>query len=280
MDLYEAAINDIAAKVPGAAPGDYIQDGLWYCGKCHTPMQYRVEILGRMRAMPVMCACRKAEHEAEEAASRRRERAELVDKLRRQCFADTDKGTDTARFENDDRRSPQLSDAMRRYAGKWDDMRAQNVGLLLYGPVGTGKSYYAACIANALMEREKPVPVLMTSLARIINTVSGIYDKQEYIDRVTRYPLLILDDIGTERDSGYGMEQVYNVIDARYRMGRPLIATTNTPLEQIKNPDTLAQQRIYSRLLQMCQPIKVDGTDRRRDAIKATYAERQKMLGL
>lgn len=282
MNPFEAVINDIAANVPGAVPGDYTgNDGLLYCWKCQTPKQYRVRILGRERAMPVMCSCRKEQHEAEREAERKRRREEFVCNLRHECFADTDKETVTAYFKNDDRRNENLSNAMKRYAAQWEDMQAQNIGLLLYGPVGTGKSFYAACIANELIDREKPVPVLMTSLARIINTVSGMYDgKQDYIDKIVRYPLLILDDIGTERSTEYALEQVYSVIDARYRTGRPLIVTTNTPIEKIKAPETLAQQRIYSRLLQMCQPVKVDGTDRRRDALKSTFSERQKLLGL
>lgn len=283
MNQFEAVINDIAANVPGAEPGDYIgdSDGLLYCGKCQTPKQYRVRILGRERAMPVMCSCRKEQHEAEQTAERKRKREEFVCNLRHECFADTNEETVTAYFKNDDRRNVNLSDAMKRYAAQWEDMQAQNMGLLLYGPVGTGKSFYAACIANELIDREKPVPVLMTSLARIINTVSGMYDgKQDYIDKIVRYPLLILDDIGTERSTEYALEQVYSVIDARYRTGRPLIVTTNTPIEKIKAPETLAQQRIYSRLLQMCHPIKVDGADRRRDALKNNFSERQKLLGL
>lgn len=282
MNMYDAAIKEIASNVPGAADGDYIgEDGLLYCGKCDTPKQHLVTIVGREYVMPMMCDCRRAEVEAEREAERKRRRDDFISGLRRTCFADTIDDAATARFSEDDRKNEKLSDAMMRYASQWEEMKEQNVGLLLYGPVGTGKSFYAACIANALIDREKPVPVLMTSLSRIISTVSGMFEgKQEYIDEIVHYPLLILDDIGTERGTEYALEQVYSVIDARYRTGLPLIVTTNTPIERIKAPETLAQQRIYSRLLQMCQPVKVDGTDRRRDAVKRTFMERQKLLGL
>ena len=40
---------------------------------------------------------------------------------------------------------------------------------------------------------------------------------------VRQYPLLILDDFGMERGTEYGLEQVFNVIDSRYRSGKPLI---------------------------------------------------------
>ena len=52
----------------------------------------------------------------------------------------------------------------------------------------------------------------------------------EYISRLCRYPLLILDDFGMERGTEYGLEQVFNVIDSRYRSRKPLIVTTNLTL--------------------------------------------------
>lgn len=279
----ENLIDSAASRVPGASEGDYTNpgDGLLYCGKCNTPKQYRVKILGRDRIVPVMCACRKAAADAEAKEEAARKKKELADALRRTCFSESDGSAKEARFEIDDKRNDRLSQAMRTYSDRWDEMREQNIGLLLYGPVGTGKSFYAACIANALIDREKPVSVLMTSLSRIINAVQATFDgKQEYIDRIVSYPLLILDDVGTERTTEYALEQVYNIIDARYRTGKLLIVTTNTPIEKIKSPETLAQQRIYSRLLEMCQPVKVDGTDRRRDSVKRNYAERNALLGL
>lgn len=283
MSIYQQAVANIAAAMPGKEPGDYInpKDDLLYCGKCNTPKQYRIKIFGAMRTVPVICDCKKAERDAEDAAAEAIARQKKREELRIQCFANTDVANAQTCFRNDDQRDAPIAAAMQRYAKQWPEMRDKNIGLLLYGPVGTGKSFYAACIANALIDAEKPVPVLMTSLARIINTVQGMFDgRQEYIDSLARYPLLVLDDVGTERTTGYALEQVYNVIDARYRSGKPLIITTNTPIERIKAPETLEQQRIYSRLLEMCHPIKIDGPDRRREAVKQDYAARKKLLGL
>ena len=58
-------------------------------------------------------------------------------------------------FENDNGRNPQAGIA-RRYVEHWEDMRADNIGCLFWGGVGTGKSYLAGCIANALMEKKSP----------------------------------------------------------------------------------------------------------------------------
>ena len=42
----------------------------------------------------------------------------------------------------------------RAYVEHWDEAYRNNTGLLLFGDVGTGKSFFAGCIANALLDRE------------------------------------------------------------------------------------------------------------------------------
>ena len=76
--------------------------------------------------------------------------------------------------------------------------------------------------------------------------------RNEYIDRLCRFPLLILDDFGMEHGTEYGLEQVYNVVDSRYRSQKPLIVTTNLTLEELQHPEDTAHARIYDRLLEMC----------------------------
>ena len=87
----------------------------------------------------------------------------------------------------------------------------------------------------------------------ILNDLAASFEgRNEYISRLCRYPLLILDDFGMERGTEYGLEQVFNVIDSRYRSGKPLIVTTNLTLDDLHNPEDTAHSRIYDRLLSMC----------------------------
>ena len=138
-------------------------------------------------------------------------------------------------FEHDNGRNPQTETA-RFYVESWETMQAENIGYLFWGGVGTGKSYLAACIANALMEKE--VAVRMTNFATILGDLAASFEgRNEYISRLCSYPLLILDDFGMERGTEYGLEQVYSVIDSRYRSGKPLIATTNLTLEELQHAE-------------------------------------------
>ena len=175
-------------------------------------------------------------------------------------------------FGNDNGKCPQMDKAL-FYVEHWEDMEAENIGYLLWGKVGAGKSYFAGCIANALMERE--ISVCMTNFALILNDLAASYkDRNEYIDRLCRFPLLILDDFGMERGTEYGLEQVYNVVDSRYRSNKPLIVTTNLTLEELQNPEDTPHARIYDRLLEMCSPVCFTGENFR----KATAQEKMERL--
>ena len=148
-----------------------------------------------------------------------------------------------------------------KYVTNWQKMKQNHMGYLFWEPVGTGKSYLASCIANALLEQE--VTVKMTNFNTILNDLFAVEDKTEYIRSLNGYELLIIDDLGVERNSEYALENIFSVIDRRYRSGKPLIITTNLPLVQLKQETKIEKKRIYDRILERCIPVKIDGVSRR-----------------
>ncbi len=139
---------------------------------------------------------------------------------------------------------------------EWEDMRQRNIGYMVMGPVGTGKSFFAGCVANALMEQG--ISVMMTNFSRILNELTKYHaDKNEIIAGLgTPYPLLIIDDLGIERNSEFALEMIYNVVDRRYCTRKPLIVTTNLSYQDMTRKDLdIEHQRIYSRLMEMCFPV-------------------------
>lgn len=281
-----AMINGISERIAEACPadqGDYLNaDGLLMCHKCNTPKQcrVRVQIAGVMdeeRVVAMMCACEKEKREKEERAIAHRDFLLQRDRNRHHGFSDEEMQHWT--FENDDLSNPRLTQAMRNYVEHFPDFKKKGKGLLLYGDVGTGKTYAACEVANALIDQGHQV--LVTNFAKLCNTLQGMFEgKQQYIDSLNRYALLIIDDLAAERDTEYMQEQVYNIIDARYRAGLPMIITTNLSGQQLKNPDSISKERIYSRILERCHPIEVKGADRRRAALKDSYAETKNILGM
>ena len=250
-------------------PDDYIENGIIYCGKCHSPKQLLLTAPPMSGALvPIPCACIKEQRDREDAAKAARAHRETVARLKRQAFACAPMRTWT--FEHDNGNCPQMYLA-RHYVEHWPEMAEKNTGYLLWGGVGTGKSFFAGCIANALLEQE--VPIRMTNFAEVINDLNATFEKNEYISHLCHYPLLILDDFGMERGTEYGLEQVYNVIDTRYRIQKPLIVTTNLSLHDLKHPRDSAHARIFDRLLAMCVPIMFTGSSMRKDAAKAKLAD-------
>ena len=235
------------------------EDGLIYCGKCHTPVQCRITFEGRERIMPCICKCQKEEREQQEQRMKEEEQLLYVRRLKAAGIQERHLQDWTFASATD---TPSVQMA-KRYTENWKKVKAENLGLLLWGDVGTGKSFLAACIANALLE--KGVPVLMTNFSKILNQMGAMYsdERYRYIASFNRFSLLIIDDLGIERNTEYALEQVYAVVDERYKAGLPLIITTNLTISQLRNPEDVAHARIYSRILEMCTPVHVPGLDRR-----------------
>lgn len=269
------AINNAVPVEDGES--DYTENGLKMCGKCGTPKQVRVELGGKMATVNCMCRCQLEKAERDEAEKQRLKEESRIAELRRECFSDSKMERWT--FDADDGKDARLMKVANAYAVRFDELRAEGKGLLLWGDTGNGKSFAAACIANALIDRG--VPCLMTNFARLSNIVNATFqDKQRRIDELDGYELLVIDDLASERDTEYMNEVVFAIIDARYRSGKPLIVTTNLTADELKNPETMHRKRVYSRIMEMCVPVKVEGADRRRAKMGEDYKRISSMLGL
>lgn len=271
-------IEKTAAENIKAEQGDYIgEDGLLYCGKCRTKKQGEYNMpWGKVRPY-ILCKCESEKRAAEEEEIKLAEQKRRIKELRRIGFPESKLQEWT--FENDDNANSRITQAMKKYVDNFTEFRKSGQGLLLYGDVGTGKTYAAAEVANALID--KGHFVLMTNFARIANTVSGMFEgKQEYYDSFNRFELLILDDLAAERKTEYMQEIVYNVIDSRYRAGLPMIITTNLTARELKNPQDITNKRIFDRVLERCLPIEVKGENRRHKKVAENFNELNSLLGL
>lgn len=275
----------VAASLQNRNEDDYLdEEGFLVCGKCHTRKQQDITLPAfgtqpeRVIRVGIACECRKKELEAERAAEERRQFLQRMEVLRRDGI--TDPAYLRYTFDQDDNRNPEVSEVCRRYVEHWDDMFKDNIGILFYGGVGTGKSFLACCIANALIE--KLVPVSVTNFPRILNRLQGFdEERQAFIDKLQRYKLLVIDDLGVERDTSYSVEQVFNVVDTRSRSGMPLIITTNLSMDDLKNPPSLGHARIYDRVLEMCPiRLKLVGESRRTTIANERRDKAKKLLGL
>ena len=205
---------------------EYIKDGHAYCKNCHERKDGKaLEMLGEKRIYKVSCKC-----------------------------------------DRDGEENQSLTIA-KNFVKEYEEMKKENIGLIFYGSVGSGKTYLACSIANALIEQYQ-ISVKIRNFAQIINNLqkSGFdFDKNEYIESLVNTSVLILDDLGIERDTSYAKEQVYNIVNNRYLKQKPTIFTTNLSYDTISNcTESVEYQRIYSRIIEMCIPVMVVGLDYRK----------------
>lgn len=255
---------------------EYMKDGHAYCKTCHERKDGEVKSLMDMKFIfKNNCKCDRERFEKQ----KQREKEQEIERLKRSCFISMSQWAYT--FDNYKGETDKSYTIAKNYVKEYEQMKKENIGLLFCGTVGSGKTYLACCIANALIE-EYMIRVKIRNFAQIINDLqkSGFdLDKNDYIESLTNVSVLILDDLGIERDTSYAKEQVYNIVNSRYLKQKPTIFTTNLPYEKIQNSDDgVEYERIYSRIIEMCIPVKVMGEDFRKRLQKEKLKQNKERL--
>lgn len=272
-DFLDSIFEAIAGNVPEF--DNYTEaDGVKRCVKCGGALQTVVEFNGVQKTVPCICKCEKERRDNEERERRARERRE-----QNRLFGLHNEILQKWTFENDNGNNPRVFAALKNYVANFETLAADGHGLLLYGNVGTGKTYAAASVANALIDCD--YKVLMTNFSHIVNDLQESFEgRNKKIRKLNENDLLIIDDLAAERQTDYMNEIIYSVIDARYRVNKPLIITTNLSIDSFKNPPNVATARIYDRIIEKCFPVEVNGVSQRRAKIAAEYNDIKNILGL
>lgn len=246
-----------------------------YCGKEYiknsADLSYMPEFMQEKLKYIPACNCLEKLHEQEmEALRKKQDEESRMNRVKK--FMDisvVDAKFFKSTFENADMSSKHMRTA-ERYAKSFLT-KNQNVGMLLYGGVGTGKTYATACIANYLREHGKSVFVM--NLGLYFNKLKIEWEKEEkaVLENVKKCDLLIIDDFGAEMTSNtenvtWRDEKIFNLIDTAYRSEKPLIISTNLRYHEDLSKCEIEKNlgsRIRDRVVDMCYPIAVIGKSRR-----------------
>jgi DNA replication protein DnaC len=106
-------------------------------------------------------------------------------------------------------------------------------GLWFDGPVGTGKTSLAILVAKAAKDAGRsyavfPVPRLLAEIKRTFDRdASDSY--MGFFRRLCTVDLLVLDDLGAEKQTDWVLEQLYSIVNERWQDRRSIVVTTNLP---------------------------------------------------
>ena len=277
-------LNDLADKMGYGEmdEGDYRDEqGLIVCGKCGEHKQSIIDLTNTIlkdRGKMVVrsrCKCQREEDERRKKEEEYREKLERISRIRSVSLLD-DKYRE-ARFKgySENQNNGKALQTAKKYVDNFSDMLSENQGLIFYGPVGTGKSFTAACIANELMDR--CIPVVLTSFVKILQKIQT-GEEERILKTLNDAKLLILDDLGTERNTDYALEKVYNIVDSRSRTALPMILTTNLDLQEMMSTPDIRYRRIYDRIFETCYPVNIPGESVRRQTAAQRFDRMQKLM--
>ena len=240
--------------------GDYVaEDGLIHCGKCHGKKQTRLPASaftgGREMIVHCICQCQVEANKRRKEEEERRKAMERIERLKSASLID-DKLSNarlcTFQKNADNQKVYALAE---RYVEKFDEMYQKRQGLLFWGTV------------------------VMTSFVKILQNIQGNQGEERVLmSRLNDARLLIIDDLGTERNTDYALEKVYNIIDSRYRVEKPLILTTNMTVREMQENTDTRYKRIYDRIFEMCTPVRVPGRSWREKEAARRFDEIKKLM--
>ena len=156
-------------------------------------------------------------------------------------------------------------------------------GLLFIGPCGVGKTHLSVAILKAIIS-EHDVNARFVDEAELLRSLQYSYNQnsiateEALLRPLRRADLLVWDDLGTGRPTDWVRETIHTIINHRYTNQRLTIFSSNWKLPEKNAPKAVTGEptlsdrigeRLYSRILEMCEIIEMKGPDFRKEIHKA-----------
>jgi DNA replication protein DnaC len=130
--------------------------------------------------------------------------------------------------------------------------------LYFCGPVGAGKSHLAAAAARRFLGKLSIKTMTPFEISRQVRGAGSGRDEMDVVRGIAETRILVIDDMGTAKDTEFLVGLIYEIINHRYLNHRGgLIVTSN--LKPSELGEKMGDDRIVSRLIQLCKIIMLTG---------------------
>lgn len=228
------------------------------CSVCGEETLRQYEINGRSLSFSRACACRRKELEAEEEQKKKMELLNRALDIKSLGYLDEAYARYT--FDKCDNPDSPITRQLLQYCEHFDKARENNRGIYLFGAARRGKTHYASCMANYV--RQQGIYVLIGTSSELIRHFTNFKTSELAEEQIRKYPLMVIDDLGTEEATEKNLRIINEIIDMRYQARKPLIITSNFALEDLYKGTGVYGDRITKRLREICKTILIDGKDR------------------
>ena len=160
------------------------------------------------------------------------------------------------------------AEKVREYTNTFKERLAKGDWLILSGSYGLGKTHLAIAAAKEILYyfaekyyennehstnysgASKKITFIPSS--ELIQEIRDSYDsdmrdERSIMNKYKTVPLLILDDLGTEKASDWQKEKIYNILNHRYLQMFPTIITTNLGSKGLKDQ---VSERVVERMIE------------------------------
>nr|DAH82821.1 MAG TPA: Replicative helicase [Caudoviricetes sp.] len=157
---------------------------------------------------------------------------------------------------------------IKEYARNIVENLNQGLGLIIKGPVGTGKTTAAiAIMKEAVKYKKSPYFISMISILDKLMSFRDQEERYEFEQRIQNCPLLVLDDLGGEyigknKDDSWMLKRIMSIIAERHQRSKSIIITTNLPIKELAER---YDQRVIDRIRSTNQIITLLGESLRKE---------------